>query len=177
MSADNYFNVFGFEPKFDIDLRLLAKAYREKQKESHPDRFAHEDVSVQRQAVQETALNNEMFQVLQSHVKRGSYLLSLNGIDFDLNSYTVDDVEMLMNQLRYREQLNDIKENNSQDELFDMQNEIINKQSHITQSLNDLFSQDIVANEFQIKSSLCELQFYEKLAAQVELVEDELFLD
>ena len=177
MTTENYFTAFGFEPSFDINLRELSKAYREKQKVSHPDRFAHQEASVQRQAVQATALNNEMYETLQSGVKRGNYLLGLNGIEFDLETYTVDDVEMLMNQLKYREQLNDIKGNKSSDDLFSLQDQVASKQSAILQDLNELFADDIATNESAIKSSLCELQFYDKLAYECELVEEHLMLD
>ena len=176
MTTENYFTAFGFEPSFDINLRDLSKAYREKQKVSHPDRFAHEEASVQRHAVQATALNNEMYQTLQSGVKRGNYLLGLNGIEFDLETYTVDDVDMLMNQLSYREQLNEIKGNKSTEELMALQNQVNQKQTAILQNLNELFADDLVANESAIKSSLCELQFYDKLAYECELVEEHLLL-
>lgn len=177
MTSDNYFSAFGFEPSFDINLRDLSKAYRDKQKVSHPDRFAHEQTHIQRQAVQNTALNNEMYQTLKSGVKRGNYILGLNGIAFDLETYTVDDVDMLINQLKYREQLADIKGNKSIDGLSVLQEQVTLKQTAILQTLTDLFNDDIESNESAIKSSLCELQFYDKLAYECELVEEHLMLD
>ncbi len=174
MSHENYFSAFGFEPSFDIDLAKLGKAYREIQKSSHPDRFAHEEISVQRQAVQNSALNNEMYQTLQSGVKRGNYLLQLYGIDFDLESYTVDDTEMLLNQLKYREQLSEIKDNSSFDSLLALQQEVSDNQTQILSRLNELFSSDVTTNQTLIKASLCELQFFDKLAYECELVEEQL---
>jgi len=174
MTAENYFQAFGFEPSFEINHRDLKQAYRDKQQQSHPDRFAHEEASVQRQAVQATALNNEMYQTLASSVKRGHYLLTLNGIEFDVETYTVTDVDMLMNQLSYREQLNDFKQKNDLDSLMDMQSDVEKLEREIETKLTDLFSGDISSNAEQIKATLCELQFYNKLASEVELVEEHL---
>ena len=174
MTAENYFHAFGIKPSFEINMHLLKQAYRAKQQQSHPDRFAHEEASVQRQAVQATALNNEMFQTLSSHVKRGHYLLTLNGIDFDVETYTVTDVDMLMNQLSYREQLNDFKQNKDVDALMDLQDTVTDKQKQITRSLARLFAGDITHNAEQIKATLCELQFFDKLATEAELVEEQL---
>jgi len=174
MTAENYFQAFGFEPSFEINHRDLKQAYRDKQQQSHPDRFAHEEASVQRQAVQATALNNEMYQTLASSVRRGHYLLTLNGIEFDVETYTVTDVDMLMNQLSYREQLNDFKQKNDLDSLMDMQSDVEKLEREIETKLTDLFSGDISSNAEQIKATLCELQFYNKLASEVELVEEHL---
>lgn len=174
MTAENYFQAFGIEPNFEINLRELKQAYRDKQQQSHPDRFAHEEASVQRKAVQATALNNEMFQTLVSNVKRGHYLLALNGIDFDVETYTVTDVEMLMNQLNYREQLNDYKKQKDVDALIELQDEVSDKQKEIARRLSILFAGDITNDAEQIKATLCELQFFDKLATEAALVEEQL---
>ena len=174
MAAENYFQAFGIEPSYQINLRELKKAYRDKQQQSHPDRFAHQDASVQRQAVQATALNNEMFQTLSSAVKRGHYLLGLNGVDFDIESYTVTDTEMLINQLNYREQLNDFKQQKNFSSLMNLLDAVTEKQRKIETQLASLFGENTTGNAEQIKASLCELQFFNKLASEIELVEEHL---
>jgi molecular chaperone HscB len=177
MSTENHFQHFGLAESFEIDLKALGKAYRDKQQAVHPDRFAHEPANIQRQAVQETALNTERYQTLKSAVKRGSYLLHINDIDFDLSRHTVDDMDMLIEQLSFREQLSEIKENSDHDKLMDFQDSVHQKQASLQQDIAELFAQDLQANSEQIKAKLCELQFFDKLNYECEQVEEHLLMD
>lgn len=174
---DNYFEHFGLDVTYDIDQKQLKSAYRQLQKESHPDRFAHEDVSVQRQAVQQTAMNTERFQTLKSDVHRGSHILHLNQIDFDLASFRVDDIEMLMRQMKYREQLSEIKDNNDYNSLEMFHGEMKQLHKELMTQISDLFKAGIVQNEAKLKATLCELQFFDKLSYECEQVEEHLLMD
>ena len=119
----DYFTHFGLSPTYDLDLKLLGKAYRNLQQESHPDRHIHSDSTTRLKAVTQTAFNTEAYHTLRSSVQRGVYLLQLHGIDFSLENYTVSDMDLLMQQLKYREQLSVIKENNDEESLFELAQE------------------------------------------------------
>ena len=96
------------------------------------------------------------------------------GVDFDIETYTVTDTEMLINQLNYREQLNDIKQIKDFPSLMNLLDSVTEKQRTIEAQLTSLFGENTTENAEQIKASLCELQFFNKLAIEIELVEEHL---
>jgi len=79
--AQNFFELFGLDASFDLDLQLLSERYRELQREHHPDRHAHKGEREQRLAVQATAHLNEAFETLKTPLLRAQYLLKLEGVD------------------------------------------------------------------------------------------------
>jgi len=175
--SQTYFEHFGIEKGFEIDLKALGMAYRKQQQQSHPDRFSQAPVAEQRQAVQATALNNELYHSLKSPVSRASYLLTLEGIPFDLNSYTVSDMSLLMEQMSFREQLFEIQENSDSDGLFELIDKSNSKFSEILSKLGQLFNANIAESSAEIKALICELQFFDKLKHECEQVEERLLMD
>lgn len=41
IEMDNYFKIMNIEKKYDLDLNLLEKRYKEFQRINHPDKFAN----------------------------------------------------------------------------------------------------------------------------------------
>jgi molecular chaperone HscB len=78
--SQNYFDLFGLDVGFSIDRAALDTAFRELQKEYHPDRFAHKSDAEQRKAVQNSAYLNTAYDALKSPLSRAQYLLSLQGV-------------------------------------------------------------------------------------------------
>ena len=102
---DNYFAWFDLPVAFQINQDALASRYRELQRQYHPDRFAnHPDE--QQKAVQWSAQLNTAYDILNSDVKRASYLLELSGRPISLNT-SIADTDFLMSQLELREQLDE----------------------------------------------------------------------
>lgn len=102
---DNYFAWFDLPVAFQINQDALASRYRELQRQYHPDRFAnHPDE--QQKAVQWSAQLNTAYDILNSDVKRASYLLELSGCPISLNT-SIADTDFLMSQLELREQLDE----------------------------------------------------------------------
>ncbi|PCJ49260.1 MAG: Fe-S protein assembly co-chaperone HscB [Gammaproteobacteria bacterium] len=182
--TNNYFELLSLPLCFDIDRQELDKAYRSLQQVSHPDRFVNESAQRQREAVQQTALNIEAYQALKSLVQRACHLMTLLGHEFDLGSYTVSDVALLMEQMEYREQLSDIKDNNELEELDAFAKKIkslsqdmtakISKQFKHLQQINSLDNTRFDSSS--LKNLICELQFLTKLALDLDEVEEQLML-
>ena len=104
----DYFALFALQPTFAIDTAALAVTYRQLAKDVHPDRFASATVAEQRQAVERAAELNEAFQTLKSPTQRALYLLRLQA---DLpEETTIQDGEFLLQQMEWREQLEDLQE-------------------------------------------------------------------
>ena len=104
----DYFALFALQPAFAIDTAALAVTYRQLAKDVHPDRFASATAAEQRQAVERAAELNEAFQTLKSPTQRALYLLRLQA---DLpEETTIQDGEFLLQQMEWREQLEDLQE-------------------------------------------------------------------
>jgi molecular chaperone HscB len=101
----NYFELFGLPPAFALSRESLEHAYRDIQAEIHPDRFAHAGEAEQRLAMQWTARVNEAYQTLRQPFERARYLLELQGIDAMDARNTAMPADFLVQQMAWRERL------------------------------------------------------------------------
>jgi molecular chaperone HscB len=101
----DYFELFGLAPGFAIDPATLDSAYRERQAETHPDRFAHAGEAEQRRAAQWSSHVNEAYRTLKSPFERARYLLERQGIDALDPANTRMRHDFLMHQMAWREAL------------------------------------------------------------------------
>ena len=102
---ENHFALFGMTPRFTIDASVLDAAYRDLQGRVHPDKFAAASDAEKRVAMQWATRANEAYQTLKSPLKRASYLCELNGIDLAIESNTHMPTAFLMQQMAWREAL------------------------------------------------------------------------
>lgn len=181
IQTDNYFDLFALTPTYTIDRKVLDKAYHQLQLVSHPDKFINQSSEFQRRAVQQTAQNIEAYQTLKSPVRRACHLLSVLGIPFELSNYTVSDIDLLMQQMEYREQLSAIKELADFDKLQSFATLLDGVTKVTVDKITVLFAQAIAKNSLDklamdIKNNICELQFLTKLAVDLDGVEEQLLL-
>lgn len=104
----NYFELFGLPEQFSLDSQALADTYRQLQMQFHPDKFASRPERERLQAVQRAAHINDAFSTLKHPLARAEYLLSLRGVDIRGEQQTLKDPEFLMQQMAWREQLEEI---------------------------------------------------------------------
>src|SRR6476661_6364996 len=109
MTMQNHFELFHLPQQFDVDMKALDQAYREVQNQVHPDKFASAPDAEKRVAMQWATRANEAYQTLKSPFKRAAYLCELNGIDLQIESNTAMPREFLMQQMEWREALDDAK--------------------------------------------------------------------
>jgi molecular chaperone HscB len=105
----NHFELFHLPQHFDIDLSALDQAYHEVQNRVHPDKFSAGTDAEKRVAMQWATRANEAYKTLKSPFKRAAYLCELNGIDLQVDSNTAMPREFLMQQMEWREELEDAK--------------------------------------------------------------------
>ncbi|MDQ9171478.1 Fe-S protein assembly co-chaperone HscB [Oxalobacteraceae bacterium R-40] len=105
----NHFDLFHLPQRFSIDANALDNAYRDVQGRVHPDRFANASEAEKRVAMQWATRANEAYQTLKNPFKRAAYLCELNGIDLQTESNTAMPREFLMQQMEWREALEDAK--------------------------------------------------------------------
>jgi len=105
----NHFTLFQLQPAFNIDIAVLEKNYRTIQSESHPDRFVSATPAERLQSMQLATLANEAYQILKKPASRAQYLLQLQGIDATDEKNTSMPADFLMQQMEWREALEDLK--------------------------------------------------------------------
>lgn len=103
----NHFELFHLPQRFAIDPDALDKAYREVQGRVHPDKFASATDTEKRVAMQWATRANEAYQTLKNPFRRAAYLCELNGIDLQAESNTAMPREFLVQQMEWREMLED----------------------------------------------------------------------
>lgn len=74
------FALLGLAPAFDLDLVALERAYFEKSKELHPDRFATAPAGERVAALTRARALNDAYQTLKKPVARAEYLLAQRGV-------------------------------------------------------------------------------------------------
>ena len=109
---DNHFALFGLPERFTIDTIALDRAYREVQKQVHPDRFAGQGAAEQRVALQWATRANEAYGVLRDPLQRAVYLCVLRGRDPVDERDTRMPQAFLMQQLEWREALDEARSAN-----------------------------------------------------------------
>lgn len=103
----NHFELFGLPTAFELDGAILESAYRNLQGQVHPDKFAHLSDAEKRASMQWSSRVNEAYQALKSPLNRAVYLLQLNGIDALAQSNTQLPMDFLMQQIEWREAIQD----------------------------------------------------------------------
>jgi molecular chaperone HscB len=173
--TQNYFELFGLPVAFDIDKRKIAENYRELQKVVHPDKFASASEQERRIAMQQSSFINEAQETLKDPVARASYLLTLHGVDLNLEKETTSDTMFLMEQLELREQLSNVKNaENPWAALDDVQAEVNQLSKKILTKVSSGFENSTAEQLEDVRENLRKMQFLQKLQRQVEVVEEEL---
>ena len=108
--GQNYFELFGIEPAFDIDREQLQVKQRELQSSFHPDRHVNASERDKRLSIQMASWVNQAHEVLKDPVKRARYLLEMSAAEIPDDSATTSDTAFLMEQIELRERVDSCRE-------------------------------------------------------------------
>lgn len=111
------FELFGVPRQFAQDRPALDARWKELQREAHPDRFAMHGPSAQRLAMQWSVRINEAYQRIKDPLKRAAYLCELGGASIRAEDNTAMPTDFLMQQMEWREALDDAADPSSFDAL------------------------------------------------------------
>ena len=79
-SSSDYFAVLGLPPGFAIDAAAVERAFHERSRTDHPDRFASAPASERAAAAQKFAVIRDAYQTLRLPARRAEYLLAKDGV-------------------------------------------------------------------------------------------------
>lgn len=171
MGTPCHYALFDLKPAFRLDLEQLAVRYRELARGVHPDRFADAPAREQRQALEQSAALNEAYQTLKSAPRRARYLLAMAGHEVP-QEITVRDPEFLMQQMQWREELEELHDNADVDGIVPFKQRLKAAQA----SLEDDFAGcwDDPAEREQAERLMRRMQFLDKLGQEVRQLEERL---
>ncbi|MEE9332410.1 MAG: Fe-S protein assembly co-chaperone HscB [Methylophilaceae bacterium] len=143
----NHFTFFKLSPAFNIDTVVLKQNYRAIQSESHPDRFVSATPAEKLQSMQLATLANEAYQILKKPSSRAQYILQLQGIDATQETNTSMPADFLMQQMEWREALEDLKAEKNIDGLESLLDEMRQEAQSLTGELSTSIDEknDLVA--------------------------------
>ena len=157
------FELFGIAAQFAQSRAVLDAKWKELQREAHPDKFAAHGPAAQRVAMQWSVRINEAYQRLKDPLKRASYLCELHGVPIAAESNTAMPGDFLMQQMEWRESLDDAETVEKMDKIALEANKYGREQLlKIEQSIDVL--KDFPAAAAQIRC----LMFIERFGAEVE---------
>ena len=117
------FELFGLPERFAQDRSAIDVRWKELQREAHPDRFAAQGAAAQRVAMQWSVRINEAYRRLKDPLKRAAYLCELRGAPLNAENNTAMPAEFLMEQMAWREELDEAQGEADLDALEDELNQ------------------------------------------------------
>ncbi|MEP7156526.1 MAG: Fe-S protein assembly co-chaperone HscB [Betaproteobacteria bacterium] len=169
MNADfsrNHFELFALPVSFDIDVAALERAYRDLQREVHPDRFAAASDAEKRLAAQWATRANEGYLTLKSPLKRGRYFLHINGIETEEESNTAMPIEFLEQQMEWREAVVDAKAARDEPKLDELAAQRIAEEKSLFEKLAQQLSMSAALPDARL--TVRKLRFLEKLGEEID---------
>lgn len=168
----DFYSLFNLPRRFQIDNAALEQAYRNLQAKVHPDKFAHLSEAERRLSMQWATRVNEAYQTLHNALDRARYLLTLHGVDTQEDSNTAMPVDFLMQQMEWREALEETRQTKNIAALEEMeqrmQHEVRNLQQQLAIDIDD--TRDFTAASGIVRK----LKFLAKLAEEIGSAFDEL---
>jgi molecular chaperone HscB len=170
--GQNYFELFGLKPGFDLNTDQLHSEQQRLQSIYHPDRYISASDRDKRTSVQLASWVNQAYETLRDPVKRSRYLLEIGGAELPDDSQTTSDTTFLMEQLELREEIDACR--NAENAM--QQSEAI--ESRLSQRANELAAQFVTAYEArdldlaQVNSQ--KMQFIQRIHQQLTELQYEL---
>lgn len=169
----NPFEIFDLPVDFQLDTQALNARYLELQKTLHPDNFVAASAAEQRIAMQKSTEVNDALKTLKDPILRAEAIVALNLCEQqDIEQKSTQDVAFLMQQLQWREQLENVESQKDEQALDALAREIRQE----TQQLLTALSHSIQAQQWVKTTQLCDkLRFTRKLTEEIERVEERFF--
>ena len=169
---NNPFAIFDLPVDFQLNNDLLSSRYLSLQKSLHPDNFAHSSPQEQRLAMQKSAEVNDALQILKDPIARADAIIAIHtGEASNLEQQRNRDMAFLMQQMEWREQLEDIENAQDFDQLMAFSDTVETSQRAYLSEI----STALAAQDWQQATQINDrLRFIKKLSAEIERVEDEI---
>ncbi len=168
------FAVAGLPESYALDVQTLRHQVLELQKGLHPDRFANAEAAARRSSLEWSTRLNEALAMLRDPLRRADYVLQRQGVDALGEQVKVADPELLMTQMIYREQLEDLLAARDLAGLEHLRREVADAADQIIAKLGVLLEHLPCEQDVAAGSAVRELQFLDKLLVEIDRSEESL---
>src|SRR5687767_6790012 len=174
----DYFQILGLPERFAIDPAELERAYHERSRELHPDRFAQAPAAERVAVLSRSMSLNEAYKALKKPQSRAEYLLRRAGLSIGGNERL--DPRFLMEILELREELAEAVHAGQQDRVARLSASMKARQRTALDMLGPLFARaesssgdDRAAALAEIKTALILLRYVARYLEESEAALDE----
>jgi molecular chaperone HscB len=164
-----FFELFDLPERYRLDEAALDERYRELQREVHPDRYARASQAEQRVAMQLATRVNEAYRALRSPIERARYLLSLRGVDPELETNTAMPQAFLMEQMELREALDEAVDAADQTKLTILSTQLRGERAALVAKIASQLDAQSWADA---AATLRQLMFLERFGEDIEAAEE-----
>jgi molecular chaperone HscB len=157
------FELFGLPQRFAQERAEIDQRWKELQRQAHPDRFAAQGASAQRAALQWSVRINEAYQRLKDPLRRAAYLCELRGAPIQAENNTAMPPEFLMEQMEWRESLDDAR---SEQDLDGLSERVLQRRREMLGQIQQLL--DLEGDAPAAAQQVRALMFIERFVGDVE---------
>ncbi|KAE8125253.1 hypothetical protein FH972_020084 [Carpinus fangiana] len=125
----DYFQIFGLEKKYDIEVENLDGKYKDWQKKLHPDLVHSKSEEEREYAAEQSARVIDAYHTLSKPLSRAVYILRLQGVDVD-EEETLSDLELLSEILEIREAVEEAADSQALNQIKSQMQERLNHWSN-----------------------------------------------
>jgi molecular chaperone HscB len=167
-SSSNFFELLGLPARFDLDPSLIERAFFDRTKELHPDRFASAPAAERVAALSRSRALNDAYQTLKKPVGRAEYLLERAGVTIGDNERL--EPEMIMQVLELREELGEARSGKDLAAVERLQGQMKQRREQALNELGELFA----ANDTMgAKRVLIALRYIDRYLEECDVALDE----
>jgi molecular chaperone HscB len=167
-SSNDAFGLLGLPAQLDLDPHVIERAFFDKSKELHPDRFANAPAAERVAALSKSRALNDAYQVLKKPVPRAEYLLARAGVTIGDNEQL--DPTFLMEILELREELAEARVAKRTSEIEKLCGVMKQRRRAAVDSLTHLFERNDLA---AIKKQLIVLRYLDRYLEECDAALDE----
>jgi molecular chaperone HscB len=162
------FELLGLPARYDLDAAVIERAFFERSKETHPDRFVAAPAAERVAALSRSRALNDAYQVVKNPIARAEYLLARAGVSIGDNERV--EPELLMEILELREELAEARVAKQLVQVERLRAAMAARRDAAVRTLDGLFARGELA---EIKRQLILLRYLDRYLQECDAALDE----
>ncbi|PSS01637.1 Iron-sulfur cluster co-chaperone protein [Actinidia chinensis var. chinensis] len=158
--AVGYFQIFGLEKKYEIEVKNLEGKYKNWQKKLHPDLVHSKSEKEKEYAAEQSARVIDAYRTLANPLSRAIYVLKLEGEDID-EEKTISEPDLLTEIMEIREAVEEAADSQA---LSQIQAQVQDKLKHWSGSFATAFQS---RNFEEARTSIQKMTYYKRVNEEI----------
>ncbi|CAK9806241.1 Iron-sulfur cluster co-chaperone protein HscB [Anthophora quadrimaculata] len=163
-----YFDIMGISKSYDVTFSEIQKKYKGLQKQLHPDKFSNKSEKEKQLSETLSSLVNEAYSTLINPLKRGLYMLKLNGITISEETDNVH-AEFLMEIMEKNEEIEDAGDDEEKIKKLMQENETV--LNSLTMKIANAFRQNDIK---KAEVLLIQMKYYDSINGKLKKLKHDL---